>query len=229
MSLVTSASIWTNENQPKKRVSTMRKTIKVKPNVEPDSHLGEYTSQYENYQNQQPTIDENVSRMHERNTRVNNLLNKITSVEPNNEDNLGEFNPMPNPDITIKKDISDNNNIIRSQYETPSFYNAMNSYKTASSQFNPNDSLNNEKNIYGNYQVAYDQTHNTHFRHLPADKPNRDDDRLMAKINYMIQLLEEQQYEKTSNISEEFILYTFLGVFIIFIVDSFARSGKYTR
>jgi F0F1-type ATP synthase assembly protein I len=45
----------------------------------------------------------------------------------------------------------------------------------------------------------------------------------------MIHLLEQQQNEKTSNITEEFVLYTFLGVFIIFIVDSFARSGKYRR
>jgi F0F1-type ATP synthase assembly protein I len=42
-------------------------------------------------------------------------------------------------------------------------------------------------------------------------------------------MLEAQQNEKTSHITEEFILYTFLGVFIIFVVDSFARSGKYTR
>ena len=45
----------------------------------------------------------------------------------------------------------------------------------------------------------------------------------------MIHLLEEQQHEKTENITEEFLLYTFLGVFVIFVVDSFARAGKYTR
>jgi hypothetical protein len=55
------------------------------------------------------------------------------------------------------------------------------------------------------------------------------DNKLMEKINYMIHLLEQQQHEKTNNITEEFILYTFLGVFIIFVADSFARSGKYTR
>jgi len=55
------------------------------------------------------------------------------------------------------------------------------------------------------------------------------DDKLMEKINYMIHLLEQQQNEKTDNITEEFILYTFLGVFIIFIVDSFSKTGKYTR
>jgi hypothetical protein len=45
----------------------------------------------------------------------------------------------------------------------------------------------------------------------------------------MIHLLEEQKVEKTANITEEFILYTFLGVFVIYIVDTFSRNGKYTR
>jgi high-affinity K+ transport system ATPase subunit B len=55
------------------------------------------------------------------------------------------------------------------------------------------------------------------------------DTKLLEKINYMIHLLEQQQHEKTDNITEEFILYSFLGIFIIFVVDSFARAGKYTR
>ena len=45
----------------------------------------------------------------------------------------------------------------------------------------------------------------------------------------MINLLEEQQDEKTENVTEELVLYLFLGVFVIFVVDSFARAGKYTR
>jgi hypothetical protein len=52
---------------------------------------------------------------------------------------------------------------------------------------------------------------------------------LMEKLNYMIHLLEEQQKEPTQNIMEEFALYGLLGVFMIYIVDSFARVGKYTR
>ena len=51
----------------------------------------------------------------------------------------------------------------------------------------------------------------------------------MKKINYMINLLEEQQDEKTNNVTEEVVLYSFLGIFIIFVVDSFARVGKYVR
>lgn len=54
-------------------------------------------------------------------------------------------------------------------------------------------------------------------------------DKILEKLNKMIHLLEEQQHEPTKHVTEEFILYTFLGVFIIFIVDSFSKNGKYIR
>jgi hypothetical protein len=54
-------------------------------------------------------------------------------------------------------------------------------------------------------------------------------DILIEKLNYMIHLLEEQQDERTNTVTEEVVLYSFLGVFIIFIVDAFSRVGKYTR
>jgi hypothetical protein len=85
------------------------------------------------------------------------------------------------------------------------------------------------ENPYGNYKNVYD---------LKAVMPNRMqtsggvsslDNRLLEKINYMVHLLEQQHNERTSNITEEFVLYTFLGVFIIFIVDTFSRSGRYVR
>ena len=52
---------------------------------------------------------------------------------------------------------------------------------------------------------------------------------LLEKMNHIIYLLEEQQNEKTGRVTEEVVLYSFLGIFIIFIVDSFARVGKYVR
>ena len=62
-----------------------------------------------------------------------------------------------------------------------------------------------------------------------ASNQGGSNDQLIEKLNYMIHLLEEEKDEKTSNITEELILYLFLGVFVIFVVDSFARAGKYTR
>jgi hypothetical protein len=56
---------------------------------------------------------------------------------------------------------------------------------------------------------------------------SRDD--LIEKMNHIIQMLEDQQDEKTGSVTEELILYCFLGVFVIFVVDSFVRAGKYVR
>jgi hypothetical protein len=55
------------------------------------------------------------------------------------------------------------------------------------------------------------------------------DSALIEKLNYMIYLLEEQRDEKTGQITEELILYVFLGVFTLFVLDSFVKHGKYTR
>ena len=51
----------------------------------------------------------------------------------------------------------------------------------------------------------------------------------MKKMDKILYLLEEQQDHKTGHATEELILYSFVGVFLIFIVDSFARAGKYVR
>ena len=45
----------------------------------------------------------------------------------------------------------------------------------------------------------------------------------------MITLIEDQQDEKTNNVTEEVVLYSFLGIFVIFIADTFVRAGKYIR
>ena len=61
-----------------------------------------------------------------------------------------------------------------------------------------------------------------------SSMPNNGDN-VIEKLNYMINLLEESHDERTGSVTEEVILYSFLGIFIIFIADSFARVGKYTR
>ena len=74
---------------------------------------------------------------------------------------------------------------------------------------------------------------NDYLKHLQTHQPqhaqinNRDE--LSDKLNYMIHLLEEHKDERVGNVSEELILYSFLGIFIIFVVDSFAKAGKYIR
>ena len=52
---------------------------------------------------------------------------------------------------------------------------------------------------------------------------------LLTKLNYLIHLLEDQKDERVGSITEELVLYCFLGVFIIFVLDSFVKVGKYVR
>lgn len=52
---------------------------------------------------------------------------------------------------------------------------------------------------------------------------------LMKKLNYVVHMLEEQQDQKTGSVTEEMVLYMFLGLFVIFVVDSFSKTGKYSR
>lgn len=62
------------------------------------------------------------------------------------------------------------------------------------------------------------------------DKPlDHKESQLLEKLNYMIYLLEEQKDEKTGQVTEELILYVFLGVFVLFVLDSFFKTGKYSR
>jgi len=68
----------------------------------------------------------------------------------------------------------------------------------------------------------YNQTHNS-TQEVPSQ------DVLLQKLNYMISLLEDQQDERTDNVTEEVVLYSFLGIFIIFVADTFVRAGKYVR
>lgn len=93
------------------------------------------------------------------------------------------------------------------------------------------------KQMVPNYEEMYNNYYKQNTHEIPTATPtssssfssNTNNDVLLNKLNYMIHLLEENHDERTNNVTEEVILYSFLGVFVIFIVDSFTRVGKYTR
>lgn len=49
---------------------------------------------------------------------------------------------------------------------------------------------------------------------------------LVEKLNYIIHMLEEKKDEKTGHVIEELVLYCFLGIFIIFVVDTFTHAAS---
>jgi hypothetical protein len=234
MSLVSTASLWTNDDTGnKKRQPTMRKTIKVKP---ANTEYEVYSSTGENNQGDYMihNLDEIQKTSDERANRVNEIINKMSSVSGDDDGaKLADFNPPPNPVVHIKKDLQQSNSKdadppITSlanplQIPAPTFSNrSVNPYVT-----------NNAANIsLGNYQQVYTP------QQTPINKPyyasmgiggSASDGKVMERINYMIHMLENMEHEKTANVTEEFVLYTFLGVFVIYVLDSFSRSGKYVR
>lgn len=86
---------------------------------------------------------------------------------------------------------------------------------------------------YKNQNQNQNQQHSNYYQQSQQQSQpylgNDTNQVLIDKLNYMINLLEEQQDQRTNNVTEEVVLYSFLGVFMIFIVDSFARVGKYVR
>jgi len=76
------------------------------------------------------------------------------------------------------------------------------------------------------------QTNNIEWKEQPLHNQliqNNTNNELNEKLNYLIYLLEDDREIKTHNVTEEVILYAFLGIFIIFVIDTFSKSGKYSR
>ena len=260
MSLLSIASPWTNDDlASKKRVPTMRKTIKKSSLPDPVQTSIRNTEEtdsnkiIESFQAFEPIREQSYNDAHEvpssienfqnsqeeRNQRVSQLLNNITAVDAENSgQHLANFKPLSHPAIQKKTDEIDlgrpGDEPMTNGYNPLQIPPPIVPQRPSGSMIatNSNDlGVSNNpytSNTHGNYNFVY--SNKPVFEEKPTSTMNTPlDNRLMEKINYMIHLLEEQKNEKTSNITEEFILYIFLGVFIIFVVDSFSKSGKYRR
>jgi hypothetical protein len=199
------------------------------------------------------TLKNNISKNEESesNTNVKNMIGSIHNANLSDDIDLADFNPPPHAEVyslrnqsqaQIKKGIE----IANMGELNPNFSNYhvtqldvgeervgpvnVEGFNSGNSDNFGNAKVDNSMNkpsvvTYtgaNNYVGPYKQT-------VPYYTQMSNKDQLLEKLNYMIHLLEEQQDEKTGHVMEELILYSFLGVFLIFIVDSFARAGKYKR
>ena len=153
--------------------------------------------------------------------KAEEFLNSMKNMHENMEEmdgdgeGLANFNPPPKAELTmIPADIVenlDNQNSLNQPADdsavTVEGYNNLN-----------NDVM---KSYYDSYVPYYNNPQNQ------STFQNKDE--LMKKLNYLIHLMEENKDEPNKNVTEELVLYMFLGVFTIFVIDSFARAGKYTR
>ena len=233
-SLLNTASVWTNDDvavKPKKRIPTMRNAVMKsdqppQQQPRPSSVLSQVSEVMPSDESSASGLSESIIEVQnaasQRKARINELLNNME----NDGQSLGDFEPLDHPIIQKRTEIDEALQIpptnLRPVSDTP---------------FHPSS----HDRAYPNYHQIYDNNnhnnHNNHSQHAltnsrygrTASPQHVVDEKWMEKINYMIYLLEQQQNEKTNHITEEFVLYTFLGVFIIFVVDAFSRGGKYVR
>jgi hypothetical protein len=178
---------------------------------------------------------------------VNSVLEKIHNNPDGDDDDKDDFNPPPKP-----MSMGGEKTITLPQKEQMSNMSSTNDvmFRTLGRAPQPNyeNTDNLDLNDYSNYgnektnEAYYKRTipgyvpeksvtnrpyYNTANYTMPVEAPSQDV--LLQKLNYMISLLEDQQDERTNNVTEEVVLYSFLGIFIIFIADTFVRAGKYVR
>jgi hypothetical protein len=192
------------------------------------------------------------------NGNIESLISKIhQNAENDTDDSINSNNllgedysapgmklPMP---VSIGANRKTNDEISKNDTDTDTDNNISPSHQQHNNS-NSNSNLNSNSNSKGpkkvepaemgmdGFNTMNDRSNPENYDNSPystpyyinqTTTPNRDV--LIEKLNYMIHLLEEHRDEKVDSITEEIILYSFLGIFIIFIVDSFARAGKYVR
>jgi len=92
------------------------------------------------------------------------------------------------------------------------------------------DNMNNpETNVIPNYNTPDYTSNPENYMAQSNTSHTVNNSELLKKLDNILYLLEEQHEEKTNYITEELILYIFLGVFIIYVLDSFVKIGKYVR
>jgi hypothetical protein len=169
-----------------------------------------------NYQSN--TIDESISTsftdsLNEQLAKIQKMREQGNNIPQNNFFN----NELQNSNSTSNSNSNRNSNTISN----------MTNNSTNLENSNVLNGSNLSKNDLANYSDSYKLNYNSLSQNIDAH--NYDNNKLLSKLDYIVHLLEEQHNEKTNYITEELILYLFLGIFILFVLDSFARASKYVR
>jgi hypothetical protein len=170
-------------------------------------------------QKKRKNLDEKI------NDDVLNTIQQIHNSIDNNEDeennSLSNFTPPP-PAMSAGSERVDMRNEMQEQEENEDDTQYSTPYvKQYYNQFNSNLAVSNS--------AIDDNAYRNTLMNPNVQLSNNSNGDLINKMNHMIHLLEDQQSRKTEHVTEEIILYSFLGIFTIFVVDSFAKVGKYVR
>ena len=149
-----------------------------------------------------------------------NMLESLYQQNDEESKNMGNFIPVEKsiqqPVQSSLQDVNPKNESIRTNWE-------------------PNDPPISSQNAYATLDSTvgadyYRQYVNNYNNRYQSSNPlGNQNSELLKKLDNILYLLEEQRELETHLITEELILYIFLGIFVIYVLDSFVRAGKYVR
>ena len=209
-------TMQSDKNQPKRILRTNQKTLRSRPSQG---------------QGQQPGAG-GPQQKQQQHKYVQELIQKIHSYE--NDENVSDsesddnnYTPMP----PMASSVHNPTTTIHQQFQTDSVPNR-NRFPGASpddlsAKWNPAPAK--EPFSFQGAKALASQYLPSVFQASSAGDTDENKDIMMQKLDRIISLLEDQHDEKTGHVTEELVLYCFLGVFIIFIVNSFAQAKKYVR
>ena len=154
--------------------------------------------------------------------------NKYTRKQKlySSEDNLkAKLHNTENIHFQNEDDLSDDENSVipsSNKITTPNLTNTYNNSLKDTTNIEPMQSMNDN-------EEDWSQNFNRSNIFKKKEEDNVQINKLVEKMNNIILLLEENYDEKKGSVTEEIILYCFLGIFIIYLVDSFVKVGKYVR
>ena len=164
--------------------------------------------------------------------QMKNMINREGFTQPSSsqndddDDDLANFEPLSPPTsvgMENKDSKAQDNNQNAQQPAQPA--------QTQPSNVNGDEGMDVEgfNGMREGYSEQYMNQFVPYYQNAANASNSNNNSELTEKLNYLIHLVEEQKDEKTGHVTEELILYSFLGVFVIYIVDSFSRVGKYVR
>jgi hypothetical protein len=183
--------------------------------------FSENLSKETNYIQQKREAKNKTFKRRDTNSNIESMIQRLHKNNDSNDNSeMSDFNPISPPHSeSVTKTIERQTNMQESQNKP----HKQNSNLINNSIYETFE----QRGINSSAADYYQQYIPTYYNKMSESGGGSKE--LLDKLNYMIHLLEEQQEEKTGHVTEEIILYSFLGVFLIFIVDSFARAGKYMR
>jgi hypothetical protein len=179
----------------------------------------------------------NNNEFNEENTKRVESIMKALHSRKNHNQSLGNFPKTESAKLINQDMYSDSQNELYPEYnstllEKPDTIKQKSCKNNVENVENVDSDVNIEgyHNMNGNNNTSdYVSQYLPYYNNVANSNKIMNENEIYKKLDYLIHLVEEMKDEKTSNVTEELVLYSFLGVFIIFVVDSFARAGKYAR